>query len=158
MSDMIVREIPGSNEVPELELAVRELEQTFQKDKVTQAKAKKPRKGEIVFEGPSAQEIKATENEKASPLTDVAGRDRWIVTRECWCNHDAKDECRFHHMSEKGWATCPNKPPESHLNADNARQPRKLWATNPEFGKARDLEEVLAEGANDATAKVVEAA
>jgi hypothetical protein len=112
------------------------------------SKAKPPRNSrEIFFEGPSEADKKAADNEKASPLVDAAGRPRYVRTRECWCSYSAPDECRFHSPKEKGWAVCPSKP----YTAGKQTPPRYLWGINPDFGKPRDLNEVLAESQPAAT-------
>lgn len=150
MSDMEVREIKSPAAllcVPKVIAdPVAELLESYAKP----AKAKKPRSGEIIFEGPSEKETKAAELEKATPLVDVAGRSRWIMTRECYCDYNSKSECRFHSVHEKGWEKCPNTP-----NTTAPYKPaRKLWATNPEFGKPRDVYAVLAEVANEVEVEV----
>lgn len=139
MSDMEVREIvePTITKV-DAKASNDELDKLVQELAETGSKSRKPRKGEIVFEGPSAAEqAKAQASEKASPLVDAAGRSRWVARRLCWCDPSAKDECRFHSPSEPGWDTCPSQ--------NSYSKPRKLWSTNPEFGKARDVDEALAE-------------
>ena len=64
-------------------------------------------------------------------LEDKQGREMWVRTRLCYCEHDAITDCRFHPPTERGWDTCPNTE-----HAKKSKQKgRWLWAHNPNFGK-----------------------
>lgn len=100
----------------------------------------------IVFQPPvlTEKEKRAMLAEQATPLKDVAGRPRWVQTRLCWCSPSG-DECRLHSTKEAGWETCPKEPKHNDPEGRLYQKPRSLYASNPEFGKPRDVAEVLKE-------------
>lgn len=101
--------------------------ETFKNRPSKSTKKGKGSEREIVFEGPSEKEVNKYSGEQSRNLVDSQGRHRWIVTRECWCSHNDPNECKIRPDTNE----CPSAPKYKVTD----RFPRRLWATNPDYGK-----------------------
>ena len=74
-------------------------------------------------------------------MQDGAGRQKYIVTRLCWCTSTSETDCRYHNQADPGWEVCPQKPLQYDRPGYEGLQPKKLWIVNPDFQKPRDSNE-----------------